>query len=85
MFFLIVGNAGLMILYYILKKKYNNNETFQKVSKFLRNFFMFTLYIRIIIEAFFFILINALSEIRENTGNIQEEFSYAIAVIATLV
>lgn len=75
-FFLIIGNLLLLGLHLLLKKKYEHNETYQKLSKPILNFFMFTLYIRITIEAFFFILINALSEIKTNAGSVEEPFSY---------
>jgi len=82
---IVLSNLLLLGLYFALKKRYHQNEKFLKVSQFIGKFFIFSVYLRFVIEAFFFVLVNSLSEIMENAGDIQEGFSFAVAIVTTLV
>ncbi|CAI2361785.1 unnamed protein product [Moneuplotes crassus] len=78
-------HAVFVVLYCALKKKCQESWGFQKISEFLGKLFVFGAYVRIAIEGFLYVLINSLSEIRENATDIKEGFSYAVAIVVTVV
>ena len=79
----IVWNLLFLVLYFSLKK-YKENKFIKIVIKSIGGFFMYTVYVRLIIEAFSFILINSLSEIVVNATDIQEVFSFVVAILTTI-
>lgn len=77
-------NGSLVLAYFILRR-YKETKWMKLATEHIGKFFMYTLYIRIIIEAFFFIFINALSEVVNNADDIKNAFSYSIAIIAVII
>jgi len=79
----VLWNIGFLIICLVLQK-YKETKIMKFFVENLSGFFMYTVYMRMIIEAFFFILINALSEIVVNAGDIQSGFSYFVAIVGLL-
>jgi len=77
LFFFLIANSIFLILYKILKAK--NISKGEKYVKKLFEFFHFSVYIRIALEAYTFSVIISASEV-ENTDNAEEHtISYIIA------
>jgi len=81
---LVIANILFIILYFSLLKNYTR-PWIKRTTLYFKNFFMLTVYIRVVIEAFYYILVCSLSEIVENVGNIQKPLSYTAAFFATIV
>ena len=73
-------NFIIMSIYYMLPRMHKYGW-FTKLYTKLSSFFAFTLYVRITIEAFYFVFLTALSEIAENTDNVKDATSYTFAII----
>jgi hypothetical protein len=84
MFIVFLGNLAVVVAYFVFYK-YKDTKIIETARTHLSNFFMFTLYIRITLEAYFFLTICAFSEVVENISEIKEPFSYFIAIVVFLL
>ncbi|CAI2368318.1 unnamed protein product [Moneuplotes crassus] len=80
---LVLTDVSLLLVFLIFKK-YLQKATIKSVIEKFESFYFFTAYVRIIIEAFFFVFLTALSEVYENIGDIQDGLSYGAAIIISL-
>ena len=78
MFTICCTNLCIMLFYYIFKSL-RRYKWFRKLFKRFSKFFVLTVYVRTIIEAYFFVLLSSMSEIVSSQDTVKNGWSYTFA------